>query len=132
MIRLIQPAEVDYVWPMIAEGMERACEKAGSSYSNLDFYRMCRTGAAFLHIVTQEGIVGAVVTEPGMSRRGPFIKAVAMCGEDMERWIPDLVALDLWKGARFARFEGRRGLQDKVPGAKVIRQVYELELPHAG
>lgn len=130
MIRLVSLAEIDAIWPALHEGMERACRKAHSSYSAIDFYRLVRGNGAFLHIVEADGQIKAgIITEIGESSEGKYVKVLALCGFGMGEWLSELIADPFWEmaGVKTARWEGRIGLE-KIPGAKVIRQVYELPL----
>lgn len=41
-------AEIDAIWPMIAQNMQRACVRCDSEYSAGDLWQMCRSGNGFL------------------------------------------------------------------------------------
>jgi len=131
MIRLVHPFEVDAIWQHLQDGMERALRKPDSNRSVLELYQACRVGAWFLHVVEEDGkIIAGIITEPAEHPRGRYLRIRALCGWEMERWLPEMLKHDWLKmlGFKFALFEGRRGFERKIPGVKVVRQVYELEL----
>lgn len=140
MIRLIPVAEVDTVWPYIAEGMDEACRKARSNFSSVDFYRACRLGTAFLVIVVQPdggGWKGAAVLEIHEREEGRTLKVAALCGEDAEDWLPSLIKWEWVRTMQIRRVvaEGRPGLarrmQKFAPSLKIVRQAFEWEIDDA-
>jgi len=133
-IHLVPVAEVDRVWPLLHQGMERACRKARCDRTAVDIYQACRNGAWFLHIVIEDNAVMAgIVTQV----TGDVVTVQALCGRHMKRWLPELLVLDLWKtlGVSRAEWGGRVGLgtiiRTVAPNLKLVRQSFELELSHA-
>lgn len=133
MIRLIQPAEVDYVWPMVAASFENACRKARSTMSAAELYRACRSGGWFLVVVTGgESVRGAAVLDI-QERDKRTLKVIALAGEDSDDWLPSLLAWDWLDTMRIERVvaEGRAGLprllKKHIPELRVIRAVFEWD-----
>jgi hypothetical protein len=131
-IRLIQVNEVDAVWPMIVDDLERGYRKYGASSGVVDLHRSCRIGADFLVVKTdgEGGIKGAAVLDV---RTDGTLNLVAICGRDLTEWMPDLMnweMLDVWRIKRFVA-ECRVGfydlLKETMPGLKVLRHVLEWE-----
>lgn len=130
MIHLVKAGDVDQVWPFLHRGMDVACRRARCRLTAVEIYQACRNGAWFLHVVIEDDQLLAGIATQVM---GDVVTVHAMCGSDMDRWLSELINLELWKtlGVRRAEWGGRRGLK-KIRGAKPVRTSFELELPHAG
>lgn len=127
-IRLVPLAEIDTVWPQIAEAMETGCIKARSNIDVLTLYRGVRTGAGYLAVT--DDMKGAVVVEVRDEQGTRVLDVIAFCGRDLDEWMPELLAwewLNVWRVTRIM-CEGRVGLAERlrvyIPNLKVVRQVF--------
>lgn len=137
MFHLAQPAEVDAVWPHIADGFNEAMERTGGDISTGYLWQQCRNGNAFLVVVAREGqIVGASVWRPETWTSGEKFRCLALHGENAGDWFADLIeemrAMAKRCGAGQVVFEGREGwassklLRGEKP--KKLRTLYEIEV----
>ena len=122
-------AQVDQVWPAIAEGMVRSCKKSGGGIVAGDVWRECRSGSAFLIIAHDDReIHGASVWYPQNGK----LRCMALFGKNMKAWIGDMH--DLVKriakgcGATALVSEGRVGWERIFPKARKVRIYYEEAL----
>lgn len=133
MIHLVPVADVDKVWPLLSEGMEQACQKARCSLTPDDIYQSCKADAQ-LHVAwLDEQIKAGIVTQIHERPDGRMLKVIALCGWEMHRWLPELYTYEWLRSEQIKHvvWEGRKGLE-AIPGARVIRQVFEMELTDAG
>lgn len=128
MIHLVPVADVDKVWPALAEGMEKVCKRGMGSLTSWDILRSCRSGMSVLFVVwLDEEIKGGLVCEIHERPQGRTLKIVALCGQQFDRWLPELHAYDLSPfGITHIMFDGRKGWQRRIKGAHVITQTYEM------
>lgn len=138
MIHLIPVLQVDSVWPQLAEGMERACNKARCNWTAPELHQACRTGRYWLHVVTkEEAIVGGIVTAINETPWGRTLDVIALCGSGLAGWASALRAYPWLQEMKITRVvaEGRPGLgillSRHVP-IRVVRHVYEMDLANAG
>lgn len=134
MIHLVSVGEVDRVWPLIAQGMDRGCRKARSFLSEADLHRACRMGQYSLHVATKGGnITGAVVVNVYPSPWGRTLEVIALTGHDLSGWARDLYEYPWLKQTGIQRViaEGRPGLGRllaKYVPIRVVRHTYEMVL----
>jgi hypothetical protein len=123
-------ADVDRVWPNIAQWMDTACKRGRGSMTAWEIYQGCRNGSMLLFIVWLDDLIHAAIpcriqTVPG----GQSLYVVAIGGRAMKRWLPELYEFEWPKslGIKYVDFEGRKGL-GRIKGAEVVRHVYRKEL----
>lgn len=132
MISLIPLSHVDQVWPHLSEGMKEACRRGGGDLTPDWLFAVCRKGDALLFVahddlVIQAGLVCRVETWSGQR----VLRILAACGWDMDQWLPAVREYREWlRNLDISRvvFEGRRGWQRAIPQARVLRQVYEVNI----
>jgi hypothetical protein len=84
-------AEVDKIWPLIGQEMQRGCDKTGGEISSGDMWQMCRSGNAFLIMGYEpDEIVVASVWRFETWPSGVVFKCVGVCGKPMKRWVREL------------------------------------------
>ena len=122
-------AQVDQVWPAIAQGIAKSCERSGGGLTAGDVWTQCRSGSAFLIIAHDDKeIHGASVWYPQNGK----LRCMALYGTGMRGWIGDMhemakrIARDC--GATALISEGRTGWQKIFPQAKKARIFYEETL----
>jgi hypothetical protein len=132
MIRLVPVAEVDQVWPAIAEGMAEACRRCGDDVTPWHLFSWVRRSDALLFVATaDEQIKAALVVRPEQWGGRNILRILALTGWDIDRWLPELAAHRDWPDALDATsvvFEGREGWKRKLPKARVVRSIYEVDM----
>jgi hypothetical protein len=137
-IHLIPVLQVDSVWPQLADGMERACNKARCNWTAPELYQAVRNGTRFLHVATKDDqIVGGIVTAITETPWGRTLDVTALCGHDLRGWARDLYAYPWLREMKINRVvaEGRPGLGkllSRLVPISVVRHVYEMDLTNAG
>lgn len=112
--------------------MKKACTRAGGDITPDWLFEICRKGDALLFVAHEENVVMAGLVcrvENWSGRRVLRIQAAA--GWGLERWLPALRDYREWLqrlGVNQVIFEGRKGWQRVLPRARVVRQVYEVDI----
>jgi hypothetical protein len=132
-IEIVSPILVDRVWPLIQEGMQKACRKGGNQFSEAWLHVSCRRGDAYLCVLHEDGDLGpitmsAVVQEQQwLNRQVLYVLAIAGTLAD-ERWMEMANwARQTFPGCQSFVFEGRAGW-GRFPGVKTLRHVYEMDV----
>jgi hypothetical protein len=124
---------VDQVWPFVTYGFQHACDKTGGGYSSEHFWSLCRSGQAYLIIVTDgEHVIGASVWQFQDWSSGKKFRCLCLYGERSEDWDDQLFQLAKQYaqqgGAKTIVWGGRPGWKRRMPTARVIQMIYEMEL----
>lgn len=136
-VNIILTGSIDHHWPAFAEGLERACLSTGGDITSHYLWSECRNGAAFLLAVWKEDgedgeWVGASVWRFEDWQTGKKLRCLGGYGTDLMSWIEDarrvVIALAKTGQATAIIDEGRKGLQRLFPEAKILRQLYEVEI----
>lgn len=128
---------IDAVWPLIAERLVKCIQRFPMDCSSGDLWMMCRNGHALLMIAADETeIKSASIWRYETWPDGLVFKNIILVGEDMESWLPicaDLAREKAVEGGcqRFV-FEAREGFKAIYPKAKILRQVYMMEVQADG
>jgi hypothetical protein len=124
--------QVDGLWSQIADGLEHACRKTGGDLTAHYLWTECRSGRAFLVVVSAETIIAASVWRFEQWTTGRKLRCLALYGVGMKDWLRPHRKLieDLAKvgGATSLVTEGRKGFQRIFPAARVLRLLYEEPL----
>jgi hypothetical protein len=132
-IGIANSAEVDQIWPLIADRLKKAQERYGSNLSSGDMWQLCRSGNAFLVVVcSDDGLMGALIMQfqTWASRRVMY--CMAIIGTDVAEWMP--LARDFITrmardgGADSFVADGREGWSTIFPDARKLRVSYEVPL----
>lgn len=124
--------EVDNVWPLISQGLEKACKRCNEVHCAGDLWQMCRSGHAFLILVYDDDkIWSAGVWRFQKARPGHSFRCVMMYGENMRGWV-DMARDFITKiakdnGAVALVAEGRAGWS-RVFGAEKHGLDYEVKI----
>lgn len=129
-IGIANAAEIDAIWPLISERLEKGCKRCGGDINAGQLWQLCRSGNAFMIVAFDEKPKGVTIVQFQTWDR-PVLRSLATAGWDMETWLPQM--LDFVFGmARENRadfvFEGREGWGRFVPNARKLRSVYEVRL----
>lgn len=90
-VEICNVMRVDAIWPVVAPMFERCFEKCGDDLSTGDLWQMCRSGNALLMLEgTEEKIRMASVWRFERWNKGPVLRCLALAGEEMEAWFPDI------------------------------------------
>ena len=132
-VELAGAHQVDQIWKLVTDGLEHACRKTGGDMTADYLWSECRSGKAFLVIVTDaEKIAGASVWRFEAWTSGRKLRCLALYGRRAAEWLAphELIIRDIAKagGATALVTEGRAGWQRLYPKARVVRQLYEVEL----
>lgn len=124
--------EVDPIWPLISERLQKAFEKTGGDLTSGELWQMCRAGQAFLVVAFEETDLKAAMIVQFQKWDKPVLRCVAIVGFDMERWL-EAGKEFIWNmakdnGAQSFVFEGREGWKVPIPEAKRLRMTYEVPL----
>lgn len=125
--------EVDALWPIFAERLQLACEKTGGDISSGDLWQMCRSGNAFLLVVSGNGdFVAALIMQFQKWTSKQVMRCLGIVGTDMDLWMPmakDFISnMAREGGATSFVAEGREGWSAIFPEAKKLRVTYEVKL----
>jgi hypothetical protein len=132
LIHLVPLNEVDRVWPLLSEGLVEACRRGGDDLTAFDMLAQCRTGKAMLFVaLADEEVKAGMVVRPELWGDRQVLRILALTGWGMDVWLPWLLGWDWPKqvGIKTVIFEGREGWKRMVPNARVLRTVYEVDVP---
>lgn len=124
--------EVDNVWPMVAEGLQKACKRCGDMTSG-ELWTMCRSGHAFLILIYEkQEILMAGVWRFETKGGRPVFRCEMMYGKHMREWLEFAYAwfanLAKENGAGWLVAEGRRGWLRIIDGAVKDGPDYEVKI----
>ncbi len=129
-IGIANSAEVDALWPLFAERLEKGCRRCGGDINAGQLWQLCRSGNAFMVVAIGEKPVGVTIVQFQTWNR-PVLRSLATAGWEMDSWLPQMLDF-VMQMARENRadfvFEGREGWGKLVPGARKLRSVYEVIL----
>lgn len=132
-IGIATSAEVDVVWPHIAGRIQEACDLNGGDLSSGALWQMCRSGNAFLVLVTDGGEpIAALIMQFQNWSGKPVMRCLGIAGDRMAEWLPmakDFITrMAMDGGAVSFVSEGREGWTKVFPEARKLRIVYEVEI----
>ena len=129
-VGLASVGEVDRLWPLLSDGMGKACRRCDSAWTAGELWQLCRGGGAFLVLVYDDDkIWSAGVWRFEQARPGPSLRCVMMFGTNMRDWLNlardfiNKMAKD--NGAKALVAEGRPGWA-RVFGMKKTGLDYEV------
>jgi hypothetical protein len=125
--------EIETLWPLIADGMKRACERTGGNVTPSWLYQTCRTGDAMLFAIHDEAqfqaaFVGRFIHD---QPEGSLFKFVALTGRGMKDWLPGLI---VWARTWPRQFGVKKVVTDgsgawaRIPGFRVRVVTYEANV----
>ena len=83
--------DVDQVWHLVAEGIEKSHAGSWDSYTTGKLHQMCRSGEAFLILAHDDQKVwGASIWQFRTVDNKPVFQALAFYGEDVGTWFGDM------------------------------------------
>lgn len=131
-VGLASQAEVDRVWPLISQGLGRACKRCNDIHCAGDLWQMCRSGNAFLILVhDKDKIWSASIWRFEKVRGKHCFRCVMMYGESMREWVGQarefITNLAKDNGAVALVSEGRAGWA-RVFGAEKNGSDYEVRI----
>jgi hypothetical protein len=87
-IGIANVGEVDLVWPQIADGMQKACDRGSGEFCAGDFWTMCRSGQAFL-IIAFDGPVVHMASVWRFERFGDIrtFHCLNLWGQNLREWL---------------------------------------------
>ena len=132
MIAICQMHLVDSVWPALRTGFVEACRKGGNQFSEAGLHLACRTGEAYLCLMTEgQDIVMAVVVQEMQWTDRQVLSVLAVTGGDRAGWWEPMIewGREAFPGCKSIVFDGRPGW-GRMPGVKVLQHVYEMDLGH--
>ena len=133
MIRLAGVHEIDTIWPLLEKGMAEACRRGRGTADPYWLWTICRRSEAMLfYVLDGQTVKAGCVCEVQNVQGERVLKIHALCGMGSKEWLKELSAyaanfLHVTKGV----FEGRPGW-GRLPGVKLVRSVYEVDLINAG
>lgn len=125
--------EVDRVWPAVAQGIEDSCRRTGGDLTGDYLWSECRAGRAFLVVIALHSeIIGASVWRFEKWTSGRKLRCLALYGRDIKSWLGEhqkfTENMARTGDATAIVTEGRVGWGRLFPKARVLRQLYEMEL----
>lgn len=125
--------EVDAVWPLISGKIQKACDLNGGDMSSGDLWQLCRSGNAFLVLVTDEGQpIAALIMQFQNWSGKQVMRCLVIAGERMAEWLPsakgfiERMAKD--GGAKSFVSDGRDGWSRIFTEARKLRVTYEVRI----
>jgi hypothetical protein len=137
MIITLRPEQVDLFWPMVADGIGKACAEAGSDVSAGYLWQECRSGRMFL-VIAQQGakVECAWVFRFDTWASGIKLRCIAAGGEGMSHWLEDIKKhvgeMQRQGGANGVVADGRMGWQRVFPDSRVVRTLIEVDWANGG
>lgn len=127
---LVPVLMVDQVWPNIAEGMTKGCQRSGGDLSAGWLWTQCRSGNAFLFVAaTETDVHGASIWQFETWPNGTRFRCLMAAGEGMADWFSDMRVkveeVARHGGAAALVSDGRTGWERHLPKARKLRVVYE-------
>lgn len=124
--------QVDQVFPLVAEGIETACRNTGGDTSAAELWRECRSGRAFLTVIIDGNeVVGADILRFEDWTTGKKLRCLALWCKQKD-WLPEhldfVTRMAKAGGASSLVAEGRKGFERVFRNAKVLRELFEVEL----
>ena len=90
---------VDSIWPTLRQGFVDACRKGGMQFSEAGLHLTCRTGGAYLCLMTEgDQIMAAVIVQEQMWANRQVLSVLAATGGDRTGWWDPMVE---WGGQAF-------------------------------
>lgn len=124
------PQEVDQLWPLFSQRMQKACDRCGGDLSSGMLWQMCRSGSAYMMVAhdTEKAWMASVWRFEDWPT-GTVMRCLALAGENPRLWAKDakefaVKARDAGGAKRFI-FEGRNW-RPFFPEARELRRVYEV------
>lgn len=128
----IATADIDAAWVAAVPLMQRIADSA-PDLSLAWLWSGLRAGALQLFLAgsAEGGHAAALVCRLEDWKGGTVLRIVGAASDDRRGWFalwPDFAAEAGRMGAARIVFDGRRGWARKIPEARILRQVYEVEL----
>lgn len=133
-IGIANAAEIDALWPVFAEKLEKAARRVGSSMTSGSMWQLCRSGQAFLFVVMDDdgAFRAAIVMQFQTWADKQVFYCMAMVGDGIHEWLPMareyIGKIGRENGAKSFISEGREGWAALFPDAKKLRITYEVPL----
>ena len=130
---LVAVDKVDLFWPFVADDISKCLTDTNADCCAADLYIMCRQGAAFLHLITDEEKIKAVMVWRAETWPSAIVlKNLVTVGKGMTRWLPVAIqsANELARlcGATKFRWQGRPEWARVFRKAKVTAVSYEMDV----
>ena len=113
--------------------MKEACRRCGDDVSPWHLFSWVRRSDALLFVRdwprTRSRRGWWCARSNGAAERS--LRILALTGWDIDRWLPELAAHRDWPDALDVTsviFEGREGWKRKLPKARVVRSIYEVDM----
>lgn len=126
-------AEVDALWPLVGERMERACRRYRSNHTAGDLWQMCRSGQAYLMVAHDtETVLMASVWRFETWPDATVFRCLCLVGQRARVWAS--MARDAASnaarsgGATVLTASGRRGWEAMFPDAREVSRTYEVSI----
>jgi hypothetical protein len=132
MIEIVPMVMVDGIWPKVQKGFAEACRKGGEQFSEAWLHVTCRRGDAYLCLMHEDNdIYTAMVLQEQQWQDRQVLYVLATTGHDRKDWWKDVIdwATVTFPGCKNFVFEGRPGW-GKMPGVRVLRHCYEMDMDH--
>lgn len=131
-VELANCQQVDQLWPIISEGLEKACRRTGGDLTSDYLWSECRAGRAFLLIACDDDrIIAAGVFRFEAWTSGRKLRVLSLYGTRMSEWLQhglSVVRQMMRVGnADGLVFEGRPGWSRKLR-ARELRRLFEVTL----
>lgn len=129
---LVPVWQIDGAFEHVAKGLQLSCERGGGEIDAAYLHRECRSANAVLVVVTEKDQhLGAVVLRFENWSGRSVLRTLALWCDGPGVW--DAInskAHEIGKqfGVKSLIAEGRRGWERRYPNAKVLRQLYEVDL----
>lgn len=123
--------EVDALWPLFAGRLQEACTRTGGDISSGDLWQMCRSGNAFLVVISDgpEFVASLIMQFQNWSGK-QVMRCLGIVGERMDEWLPMarefIATMAKNGGATSFVAEGREGWARIFPTARKLRVTYEV------
>ena len=131
-VGLASVAEVDKVWPLISEGIQKSCDRGTGELCAGQLWQMCRSGNAFLCLVYDDDKIHmASVWRFEEHIRGHAFHCLTLYGSSLRTWFEQsrdfIIKIAKDNGANRVTACGRKGWV-RMFNMSVNGDTYEVEI----
>ena len=132
-IAIVPAFQVDAIWPRLAKGFQRGCDRCENGIEAGILWQRCRSGQAFLIVAYEDDnlLAGSCWSFEEQDQRVVF-RCLSLTGHGIKSWLADMRAFTTRiakeNGASALVAEGRKGWMRMFPDAIENSRDYEVAI----